>query len=126
MCSLQHFANLRTILEILEKPCPSSILQQVNTHTQDLIQNVVQKSKTSPRYESFQPSHEKRIKQLLEFNSEHVFLQEIKQYTGVCESALDAIEILKNNVLNGKRKRQITSQWLRQIDNTVNCFLVKL
>lgn len=125
MCSLQHFTKLRTILEILKKPIPKTVLQEVHAHTANLIQKVIKNAETSPRYELFQPSSKERMNQLKQFSSEHVFLQEIKQYTGVCESALDNIEILKNNILNGTRKKQITSNWLRKIDNVVNNFLVK-
>lgn len=125
MCCLPHFTKVQKLLQVLSKPIPKSLLQEISNYSQKLIETVIKQVTSGSRYESFQPSNKQSLEQLKKFDSEHAFKQEIKQFKGVCDMAIDTIEMQKNNILNGKRKNQITKGWLQQIDRVVTGFLVK-
>lgn len=125
MCCLPHFTKVQKLLDILSKPIPESILQEIHNYSQKLIQQVIKSVTTGSRYESFQPFSTERIEQLKQFDSKHAFRQEIKQFKGVCDMAIETIQLQKKSILDGTRKDTITKGWLHQIDRVVTGFLVK-
>lgn len=76
--------------------------------------------------ESFLPMRDEQLKGLLEVPVDLLTKQRLQRFIAYCDTALGHIKILKLQVVDGTKKKEIVDWWLRLIRNEQHIFLEKI
>ena len=125
-CSISELNSLtksKTKLQEIKENVPQKLVDELQIPLVFKVLNIIQ---NQDQLDLFKPMRKRTLDSLKSFNIRDLITMYVSRYIGVCESALDQLTLQKRDLMNGRRKENLVSWWLDEIDNSVIQFLENL